>query len=328
MKRTLFLIVNTRCDLACKYCFYSTGHEKRNDLTVDPKIIPEVARKLKYLGFHTIILTGGEPLSRRYRDRVFEIIGALKRFGFFVIVNTSGAYLDEENCERLLEAAPDRIDFSVDSFDPSVHDFQRGKHSDTVDAISYLLNRQYLSIVVTTVVTAANQNTIQSIVKYFKGLGVQDCRLQPAFLPAGFKRIGGPHSPQMNEHLWRELVKIAQDSPEPESCLSYYRYWSRYFSPNKDASEAESQLPSCQMGKSTFVAESNWTLKACFHRSDPVIGNLLFDSLDSIEAALTKNPLSGIALPSCVGSHCVSLFSRPQNWSNVLHRANGLQSIY
>lgn len=315
MTRTLFLIVNTACDIACKYCFYSTGHESRDKRVVELTVLPEVSQRLKHLKFDTVILTGGDPLNRNYRDKTLEIIKILKQHELRVIVNTSGAYLDESFCDRLIAADPSRIDFSVDSYDPSLHNLQRGRFDDTISAIKYLLVKKYTRIVITVVVTAQNQGSILSIFDYFARLGVSDCRFQPAFLPDSFSKFKEVRQPEIDAKLHDDLALVTQFSPDSKVRHLYHQYWFSHYPVSNDVRVVTmAPKPLCHMGKSTFVAEADWSLIPCFHRADIVLGNILEDPLVDLETAINCNQFHSTSLPECVGRHCVSLFSGSQNW--------------
>lgn len=115
--KALFLNTSFTCDLACRYCFYEQGHEKRLPLHLDAERIPELATRIRQLGFQTVILTGGDPLSTTYREETFMLIKALKSENLRVILNTSGVKLAEYELDRIIALAVDRVDLSINSYD-------------------------------------------------------------------------------------------------------------------------------------------------------------------------------------------------------------------
>jgi len=312
--RTLFLIVNTRCEIACKYCFYTSGYEARDQVIIEPEDLGKAIVTLKKLGFSTIIITGGEPLSRRYFEHSLHIIKALKRNGFTVIVNTSGVNLDFEACSRLVLSDPDRIDISLDSHEESINNNQRGGYTDVIKTMNNLSILGYIKTVATIVITDENSDSILETFYYLKALGIGECRLQPAFIPKNNKS-GVSKQVIIGDKLRRSLELISTLSPTPDVTRKYFKYWERYYGDQTDdIVKIVNETPICNMGKSSFVALSNWDMIGCFHRKDLTYGNILLDTAESIEEKIHKCELFSALHPSCAGAHCVSLFSRPKNW--------------
>ncbi|TXI35269.1 MAG: radical SAM protein, partial [Candidatus Moraniibacteriota bacterium] len=153
--KNLFLMVNSVCDIACTHCFYTTGYEKRSRDRILPRQAGHVAKRIAEARFGTVILTGGDPLHSVHKKETYELVSALKANALRIIINTSAARLSERDFDRLVELAVDRIDVSIDSHDPAVHDAQRGRHTDAVAAIRGLIQRG-MPLSTTTVATARN----------------------------------------------------------------------------------------------------------------------------------------------------------------------------
>ena len=136
--RGLFLLVNTKCDLACSYCFYTTDHEARDDdILAIPT--PELIEHLRTLHFGSVILSGGDPLNRASKASTIDLVRELVAGGLQVIVNTSAAFLTDDDCRHLAAARPTRVDISIDSVNTRVHNLLRGRHTDTVAAVRNLV---------------------------------------------------------------------------------------------------------------------------------------------------------------------------------------------
>ncbi len=311
-ERTLFLILNTQCDIACDYCFYSTGYQNRSSAVFsicEPQYFYE---RLLHLGFKNIILTGGDPLSRRHKASTLDLTEKLVAFGFCVVINTSGAYLTSQDCSCLAEIKPFRIDFSLDSHDPAVHDALRGRFSDTVDAIRTLVSLRYTSLSVTTVVTEKNHQTLRETLAFIRHLGITDVRFQPAFIPTGSSSVSARQP--MTQGLSTFLREHASQTDDPLTTERYYSFWRRQYGGSPSVSSGPK--PRCLMGKSIFVADASCDLTPCFHRSDLPLGNLLTESLPVLAENLRKNEVGAQTLPDCAGPHCVSLFSHRLNWTS------------
>ena len=307
--RGLFLLVTTQCDIACTYCFYTTGHEERDDQVFSLTHVEQFADRLAMLEFGTVILTGGDPLSRSDKARTIELCGALSDRGVRVIINTSGVFLDADDCAALVAARPARIDFSIDSCDRHVHNRQRGRFDDTVKAITCLKELGYDDLVTTTVVTQANRDHMVETLDFFRSLGVRESRLQPAFLPDVNPGLSLSLTPST-----REQLDVVATRPGASPHLKpYFALWEKYH--GDPALAPDDGLRACSMGSEMFVSDAEGNVSACFHRADVEIGNILTDGVDHLRHALEGNALAAPGLPPCAGPHCTSLFDDPTNWS-------------
>ncbi len=298
---SLFLVVNSACDIACNYCFYTTGYEKRSRDRILPRQAGHVAKRIAEARFGTVILTGGDPLHSVHKRETYELVSALKANALRVVINTSAAHLAERDFDRLVELTVDRVDVSIDSHDPAVHDAQRGRHTDAVTAIRGLIQRG-MPLSTTTVATARNAPTLSRTIEWLRDLGVSDIRVQKAFLPGG------------------DLVghRIVDASLRAVAPLLGRPHAARYLEQTISLFRGKGPLPEarCPMGKEYFVCDARGNLSPCFHRGDISLGNLFEDELSTLLGAMESNPLGSEALPLCVGSHCASLFDNPSLWRN------------
>lgn len=298
--RALFLLVNNVCDIACEYCFYTIGYEKRSPLRIPSQHANSIAERITNVGFDTVILTGGDPLQSRRKKETFKVIRELKQRNLRVIVNTSAALLRPDDLDEIVRLGVNRVDISVDSHDPEVHNLQRGYHQDVVNAITGLISRGFNAVTTTTVVTERNAPTLRETVYWLQSLGVKDIRVQPVFIPH-------------NEATAKDvaiLEAIRNISGElPASHTSNYV--------NLLGATGSSHMPCramCAMGKSYFVATAEGCLTPCFHRADIVLGNLFRDDVDKLRQSLSHHELAETQHPKCFGPHCVSLFDNPWFW--------------
>lgn len=318
VQRTLFLIANSRCDIACSYCFYSTGHEQRDNHQVCIVDAELAVPKLKELGFGTVILTGGDPLNSKYREIALDLIRVFQRNDLNVIVNTSAVFLDEEYLHRLADLDPFRIDISLDSHDAHTHNFQRAHFEEVVKSIETLQRLGYRQIVTTVVVTQQNKTHLKAIKDFVTAFGVRECRFQPAFIPREATKKSESLRLTIDSNLRSELQELAYQQSHPTSDSLYFKYWDRFFvDSDSGLVDLRGPLPRCRMSKDSFVAASDWRLHGCFHRPDVFLGNLLSDEPQVLLSRMVDNELSAESLPSCAGAHCVSLHSRPQNWAHL-----------
>lgn len=297
--KALFLLVNSMCDIACTYCFYTTGHEKRSRYRVRPEIAGRVAERITSVGFNTVILSGGDPLHSRFKHETYALIRELKDQGLKVIVSTSAARLDEKDLDTIIGLGVDRVDVSIDSCDVAIHDAQRGCHAGTVSSITGLLKKGYRNVATTTVVTNLNAPKLLETILWLRELGVEDVRIQRVFLPGNVGDANGimqamydaePHLSASHTLRYIELTKHVFEG-KPASCFAL-----------------------CRMGKEYFVCNAQGILTPCFHRDDIVLGNLFTDPVGVLLEALERHELIMHDVPPCFGSHCASLFDTPTFW--------------
>mgnify|MGYP001408472661 CR=1 FL=1 len=296
--KALFLLVNSMCDIACTYCFYTTGHEKRSCYRVRPEVAGQVAKKIASVGFNTVILTGGDPLHSRLKLETYVIIRELKNRGLKVIVNTSAARLLESDLDTVISLEVDRVDVSIDSHDAAIHDAQRGCHAGAVSSITGLLKKGYRNVATTIVVTRLNAPKLSETIFWLRKLGVEDVRIQRVFLP-GDTDDGG---------IMQAMHDVKPHLRSPHAL--------KYIELTEYAFEGKSApcLACCRMGKEYFVCNAQGILTPCFHRDDIVLGNLFKDPVDVLLGALERHELIMHDVPPCFGSHCASLFDIPTFW--------------
>lgn len=297
--KTLFLLINSVCDIACTYCFYTTGHEKRSHHRVHPKIAGRVAERIASVGFNTVILSGGDPLNFRFKHETYVLIRELKTRGLKVIINISAAHLDEEDLDAIIDLGVDRVDVSIDSHDAVIHNTQRGCHASTVSAITGLLEKGYHNIVTTTVVTDLNAPTLLETIFWLRKLGVKDVRIQRVFLPNNLLDTS---------EIMQAVYDVKPHLRAPHA-LRYIELTERAFDGQPAPCHAQ-----CRMGKEYFVCDAQGILTPCFHRGDIVLGNLFDDPIGVLLKALKHHELIMYDVPPCFGSHCASLFDIPTFW--------------
>ena len=286
MKRCLFYMVGYLCNNVCRYCFYTTGHLSRSTDSIRRASIERLTQQIDLVGFDSVIITGGEPLHHAYKLETFELMRSLKQRGLRVILNTSGTKLDQEDMCRLADLSLDRIDISIDSHLAEIHDEQRGRFDEAMSSLLGLLDLG-CNLATTSVVTDLNASTIKETLAYFRHLGLEDCRIQPAYYP------GQPFSQNVIQAIGKYgglLNRVNLENPAmPDNAI-------------------------CQMGKGYFVSEPSGQITPCFHPPAVSLGNLLVDEAGQIAQNLGEYASKSLTHPCCFGGYCVSLFDIPSFW--------------
>jgi len=319
VSRGLFLLVNTKCDITCSYCFYTTDHEARDD-DIFGVGAAELVERLRAMHFGSVILSGGDPLNRTSKAATIALVRELVDNSLRVIVNTSAAFLTDEDCQRLAAARPTRVDISIDSVNARVHNLLRGRHTDTIAAIRKLVALG-VPVQTTTVVTSANAHDVAATVTALEQEGVRRAAIQPAYLPdtlpdSYLGRRAQALRLTVTDELRTWLRERAATAAEPDIVEAYHALWDKHWGTGELRTSLQ---PFCVMGKKLYVSAADGSLTGCFHRPDVELGNFFTSDVDVLDAALRTNELTQHALPPCAGPHCVSLFEGPASWQRADH---------
>ncbi len=121
---TIHIAITGRCNLSCKYCFYSDEMLSRNDLP--GKTWLAFFEELRDAGVMHVVLGGGEAFTR---PDIWELIEAIVRNKMRFGILSNGTLIDDE-VGLYLNAYQHRIDYiqiSIDGSCPEVHDKIRGQ---------------------------------------------------------------------------------------------------------------------------------------------------------------------------------------------------------
>ncbi|MEU7802542.1 radical SAM protein [Micromonospora arborensis] len=144
------------CNLGCRYCYFGTIEEHRQDMPAQPGKLSHLARTdldlaaiaafvqtLPGSRVERIFLAGGEPLIW---PPIMDVISEIKAAGVQVVLCTNGIPLNRpEVVEAILETGVDAVSVSLDSADPVYNDRWRPArngthgHRDVVAGIQALI---------------------------------------------------------------------------------------------------------------------------------------------------------------------------------------------
>lgn len=291
--RIAFLILTTRCNRRCSYCFYETGYQDRAAPEAVLPLEDRLLSALKTAGVDRLILTGGEPLI------LPDIAGVVERTvakGFSPLLLTNGEALTDESLKDLVRAGLQAITISLDS----LADEEPGAKAPW-EALRRVAEAKGLHASVITPITRANLSSIPEIVTRIHDLGL-NLLLQPVFIPE-------------NHPLSTKLSLRCCDKAQRRAFLEAVDAWesgfgaSRYADLLRDFYSAVSEKPlSCAMGTAVLVVDATGDVYPCFHRQDLKAGNILESDPLSVLARVQEKgrPLHDA---HCFGEHCISLFS-------------------
>ncbi|MEM1927495.1 MAG: radical SAM protein [Acidilobaceae archaeon] len=111
--RSLMVEVTSSCNYSCIHCFrFSSKSFKEYHMPLDlyKKLLDNAVRS----GVRRIVFSGwGEPTTH---PRIDELLALAKQYGFYVVLNTNGFYL-EKLAGRLVELGLEELYVSIDAFE-------------------------------------------------------------------------------------------------------------------------------------------------------------------------------------------------------------------
>ena len=160
--------ITNRCNLSCQHCYLAprgrvvlTGDETRG-----------VIDDLEELGCFILTLTGGEIFLRR---DTLDIVRYARDRQFAVELLTNGNYISAETAQELARLGISRVQVSIYSADPEVHDRitrTRGSLERTIAGVKALTERG-IKVVAACVVMSINLETHRSVEILAEELGAQ-----------------------------------------------------------------------------------------------------------------------------------------------------------
>ncbi|HDT11521.1 MAG TPA: radical SAM protein [bacterium] len=187
MKRVVLWALQSKCNLNCRYCYFTFGSRK---LEKDPihrlvssgKLQETIAKIAQYGDI--VYLTGGEPTT--LDSLLVDIVKQLSGLGKKVILTTNGVLTKRKLFDELAKVGINGFLFSLDSFSQNQHNKYRSFWKETVDSIAYVSNLSPdLINGICMVVNKENLSQIKKTLVFAKSIGTNYFRLQLIYLPKG-----------------------------------------------------------------------------------------------------------------------------------------------
>ncbi|MFH1237323.1 MAG: radical SAM protein [Candidatus Aenigmatarchaeota archaeon] len=169
--------VTNNCNLNCKWCYANSGYKTRVKREhMDFESLEKLVRTLQDAGVRQITYSGGEPTVY---PKIREAVALAKGHDFIVHMNTNGFSLTKTLARELKKAGLTQIQTNIDSVDPRKHDAIRGRKGSFSRAVKALKNAREMGMtcVSQTVLTRENEEEIECIFSFARGLGIQRCRI-------------------------------------------------------------------------------------------------------------------------------------------------------
>lgn len=174
--REVWLHTNNSCNLTCGHCLVSSGPD--GDKGATPEVLRGWAQQALDLGVRRYFLTGGEPFLRKDLPDLIEWL--LSHEDTEVCVLTNGMLFTPDRLARLCALPQDRfrVQISLDGSTPALNDPTRGAGSfDKIVAGIARAAEAGLSVTVSTVVMAANEEDLPDVTRLLGTLGVRNHHL-------------------------------------------------------------------------------------------------------------------------------------------------------
>ena len=183
----LIYVIN-KCHLKCDHCYESeTSHPTHHQLSLEE--YDRIFDQLADLGVLWLTFSGGEVFLRR---DFLDIVALAREKRFSVTIYSSGTLINKKKADRLAELKVSRIELSIYSHDPDLHDeFTKTprSHEKTLRA-ARLLQERGLNTVLKTNILSFNKDHLLEFKDMAERIGV-DYSFDPAINP----RTDGDQAP-------------------------------------------------------------------------------------------------------------------------------------
>lgn len=181
----IYLKITHRCRTQCVMCnIWQTPNRPAEELSTEQwKTVLDDLRE--WMGPYEVWFIGGEPFVRR---DIYEILEHTAQIGLHSKIVTRGVgILNEDQAVKLVESGLDEYHVSVESMDPSIHDWLSppvGSHERAVRGIQMIddvrrKTRSPLKIVIKTIIMERNAEELVPIVDWVREKGLDRIKFQP-----------------------------------------------------------------------------------------------------------------------------------------------------
>lgn len=286
MSKTAFIIITSKCNRSCPFCYYKQDSFRAKDDKLDSLDFCNLIKNLKGAGFNELTVTGGEPLLRK--NLSLGIIKEADKENFKINLSTNGTLLDQQTIEDLKKVNKFKIYLSS-RYINSLGDF-------SLEELSAVF-----SITMIHVVTRKNFNDLEKIIRIADKSKIE-LIIQPAYINEADQHFNQLSLKNLDNQERIDFKNILNKWADKNKKKTYFNLIHSYYLKNK------SGYPnSCHTGMDDIVIDSDGSVFPCFHRQDLKAGNILEDSLENILIKV-KDFSKQIGNASCFSEYCIPLF--------------------
>ena len=286
MSKTAFIIITSKCNRSCPFCYYKQDNFRTKDDKLDSFDFYNLVKNLKGAGFNELTVTGGEPLLKK--ELSLGIIKEANKENFKINLSTNGTLLDQQTIEDLKKVNKFKIYLSS-RYINSLRDF-------SLEELSFVF-----SIIMIHVVTRENFNDLKRIIRIADKSKIK-LIIQPAYINETNQHFNQLSLKNLDNQKRIDFENILNKWADKNKKETYFNLIHSYYLKDK------SGYPnSCHMGTDDIVIDSDGSVFPCFHRQDLRAGNVLEDSLENILIRI-KGFSRQAGSTSCFSEYCIPLF--------------------
>lgn len=269
-----------RCNERCVHCYLD--HDNRGELTASECLA--VLEELAHAGTLFLTFSGGEIFLRA---DLYEILAAAKRLHFDISLKTNALLLTRERAARLREFGVRRVQISVYSADPAVHDAITkvpGSLQRTLAAIPLLIE-QGLQVKLACPLMIQNLTAYRGVMALAEKLGIPyvlDLTITPmmdgAATPLAHRASASALLPVLQDPALHACHMLPEDAGTAEMLVSAPPFGSVVSS--GIANDAYDDLP-CSAGHNSCYISPYGDVYACVQLPQAA-GNLRRDTFSNI----------------------------------------------
>ncbi|MBW6485876.1 MAG: SynChlorMet cassette radical SAM/SPASM protein ScmF [Syntrophobacterales bacterium] len=170
--RQLYFYLTSDCNLRCRHCWIEPHYlpASQSSSYLDSALFTKILDQAGALGLNGVKFTGGEPLLH---PRLSDLISAVQKRGLRLVVETNGTLCSSEIAEKIASVGNAFVSVSIDSIDPEVHEWVRGKKGCFDEAVAGIKNLVAAGLRPQIIMTVMQRNKDQlaQIVRMAEALG-------------------------------------------------------------------------------------------------------------------------------------------------------------
>ncbi|MEK7142696.1 MAG: radical SAM protein [Patescibacteria group bacterium] len=282
--KTAFIILTSKCNRSCDFCYYNQDNFRRKKDTLTYQSIISTLNFFRQKSFNEVTFTGGEPLLKK--NFLIQLIIQAKKLGYYTNIDTNATLLGKNFLRELERSGIDDIYISSENINSKILD---------------LFKNSTIKPIIIAVITKNNLNKIQDKIRTIQKYNYEII-LQPAYI--NVKSINAK-SISLKYLLSKEKGKLIKIVRQWDKKNIYKKYQNLFLSFYGLGPKKYPHI--CHMGNENVVIDSDGSIFPCFHRQDLYCGNINNQKPDKIYEELTKTRCKLINA-SCFGEHCISLF--------------------
>ena len=181
--RQLYFYLTSDCNLRCRHCWIEPHYlaEAKASSYLDPVLFSKILDEAGPLGVNGVKFTGGEPLLH---PQIGALLASVQKRGLRLVVETNGILCSAEIAEQISSVGNAFVSVSIDSPDPEVHEWLRGKKGcfdETIAGVQNLVRVGLHPQIIMTIMRR-NKDQLEPLVRMAESLGAGSVKfnvLQP-----------------------------------------------------------------------------------------------------------------------------------------------------